>query len=342
MKDKKQYIASYFHKTKTILENETPNNEIVLQFFQRKDNAILGGMNEVLELLEAQTNTNNYKIKYLPEGTLIHNCEVVLELIGPYHEFGIWEGMIDGILARSTSIASNAYKCVQAANGKDVIFMGDRADHYLNQEVDGKAVALGGIKFVSTLAQKQTAKSIDDEAVFGSMPHALIQSFDGDVVKATEAYIKYFPNHKIISLVDYNNNVIEDATKIYQHFGNKVYGVRVDTGKAMCDHMFDDEEPQYGVTPEQIFRLRQALDDIGAKDYKIIVSSGFNAKKIALFEGLKVPVDFYGVGHSIFSLNNSFSADATMLNGKEQAKEGRFYRHNENLVLYQPKNKASQ
>ncbi|WP_416738331.1 nicotinate phosphoribosyltransferase [Mycoplasma sp. 005V] len=332
MQEKEKYIASYFQKTKDILATKLPQNKIVMQFFQRKDNAILCGINEVLDILKAQTDTSKYTIRYLPEGSHINNLDIVLELEGQYQEFGIWEGLIDGILTRNTSIATNAYHCVQAAKGKEVIFMGDRADHYINQEIDGYAARVGGITLVSTLAQKDP--QIKEEAVFGSMPHVLIQGFNGDVVAATKAYHELFPNNKLIALIDYHNDVITDALKVWNALGNKVWGVRIDTSKNMVDHMFDGEEPQYGVNPEQIFRLRKALDQAGAKNYKIVVSSGFNAEKIQMFEELNVPVDYYGVGQSIFKLNNSFSADATILNGKPQAKEGRSYRSNSNLITY--------
>ncbi|MEA4134250.1 nicotinate phosphoribosyltransferase [Mycoplasma sp. 2704] len=333
-KDKKAYIASYFEKTKQILETFKPKNKIVMQFFQRKDNSILCGINEVLALLEEQTDTSKYTIKYLPEGSKINNLDIVLQLEGHYQDFGIWEGMIDGILARNTSIATNAYHCVQAAKDKQVIFMGDRADHYINQEMDGYAVRVGGIKAVSTLAQKDQ-NEVNDENVFGSMPHVLIQGFAGDTVAATKAYHKLFPKNKLIALVDYHNNIISESLKVWNELGNLVWGVRIDTSKNMIDHMFDnDEEKQYGVNPEQIKRLREALDKAGATNYKIVVSSGFNAEKIELFESLNVPVDYYGVGQSIFKLNNSFSADATILNGNPEAKEGRGYRENPNLIVY--------
>ncbi|AMD81347.1 nicotinate phosphoribosyltransferase [Mycoplasmopsis canis PG 14] len=330
--NKEKYIASYFKKTQTILSNELPNNKIIMQFFQRQDNSLLAGMGEVLSLLEEVTDTSKYIIRYLPDGSKINNLDIVLELEGNYQDFGIWEGMIDGILARSTSIATNAYKCKVAAGDKKVIFMGDRADHYINQEVDGKAVAIGGISLVSTLVQMQ--KSENNDNVFGSMPHVLIQGFGGDVVAATKAYHKNFPNNKLIALVDYHNNVIRESLKIWEALGDKVWGVRIDTSKNMVDHMFDGEEPQYGVNPEQIFRLRRALDNAGAVNYKIVVSSGFDEKKIKLFQDLEVPVDYYGVGQSIFKLTNSFSADATILNGKPEAKEGRGYRNNLNLITY--------
>ncbi|SYV97781.1 nicotinic acid phosphoribosyltransferase, partial [Mycoplasmopsis edwardii] len=88
--EKERYIASYFKKTQTILQNELPDNVITLQFFQRKDNSILAGMSEVLRLLEEVTDTSKYQIRYLPDGTLINNLDIVLELEGHYQDFGIW------------------------------------------------------------------------------------------------------------------------------------------------------------------------------------------------------------------------------------------------------------
>ncbi|WP_036436099.1 nicotinate phosphoribosyltransferase [Mycoplasmopsis felifaucium] len=331
-----KYISSYFLKTTKILETFNPDNVITLQFFQRRDNSMLAGMQEVLEFLEKNTDTSKYQIRYLPDGSIIQNKEVVLELIGHYQDFGKYEGMIDGMLTRSSSIASNAYDCVKAANGKNVIFMGDRADHYLMQEIDGKAVALAGITSVSTEMQNV----LHSQNTFGSVPHILIQNFAGNTAKAMEAYGKLFPESKIISLVDYHNNVIEQALESYKVLGAQLYGVRIDTSKNMKDHMFDNEpdnEEFYGVNIEQVKRLRKALDEAGAKDVKIIVSSGFNAEKIKKFEQANAPVDSYGVGQAIFKMVASFSADATILNGNREAKEGRGYNPNPRLIEYHGK-----
>jgi nicotinate phosphoribosyltransferase len=38
--------------------------------------------------------------------------------------------MIDGILSRNSSIATNSYKIVEAANGKTLLNMLDRADSF--------------------------------------------------------------------------------------------------------------------------------------------------------------------------------------------------------------------
>ncbi|MDD7893705.1 nicotinate phosphoribosyltransferase [Metamycoplasma hyosynoviae] len=327
MKDK---IAVYFHKTKTISEKYKHNDIVTLQFFQRHNNVKLCGMNEVLKLLQDNTNLKKYKIRYLPEGSIIQNRDVVLELEGPYYEFGIWEGMIDGILARQTSIATNAYRIMQVANGKKVISMADRADHYINQSNDAYAIEVGGIKYHSTLASANG----NPEYAYGSMPHALIQMFNGNIVEACKAYLEMFPNDNLIALVDFHNDVISDSLKCLKAFGKILKGVRIDTSKSLVDKMFKEGEAEFGVTPLQVKKLRKELDANGGSHVKIIVSSGFDEKKIKLFEEEQTPVDSYGVGAALLRIKIHFSADATKLNGIKIAKEGRYYLNNIKLLDY--------
>ena len=332
--DNKKYVANYFFIAEKLISKYKPDSIITMQFFQRKENAILCGINEALDFLKKNTNTKKYKIKYLPEGSKIKSLEPVLELEGHYKEFGIFEGVIDGILARSTSIATNAWECIQAAKGKEIIYMGDRADHYINQEIDGHAVEVAGLKKHSTMAGSR----MNEDVIFGSIPHVLIQQFDGNLVEAMKAYKETFPNEKeLIALVDFSNDVIKDSLSVLKVFKEKLYGVRVDTSKNMIDHMFDNDENRSkynGVNPEQIKRLRKALDENNGKHVKIIVSSGFNPEKISLFETENTPVDVYGVGDFILKINIGFTCDAVKNNGKEIAKEGRKYSYNSKLLSF--------
>ncbi|MGZ9413417.1 nicotinate phosphoribosyltransferase [Mycoplasma sp. Z386] len=324
------YAANYFFKAKQIIEKFNPNSIVTLQFFQRHDNSILGGMNEALELLKNNTDTSKYSIKYLPEGSIINNKEVVLELEGEYKYFGIYEGIIDGVLARSTSIATNAKRCMEAAPTKEIVFMGDRSDHYSNQERDGIAVELAGITSHSTNAGARGK----EEVVFGSIPHALIQNFNGNLVEVMKYYYELFPDEPLIALVDFHNDVISDSLAVLKEFKEKLFGVRVDTSKAVKDKMFKNNENEFGVTPNQIKNLRKALDENGGKHVKIIVSSGFDPERIAMFEKENTPVDSYGVGEFMLTINNTFSADATKINGKLLAKEGRKYSENPRLIKF--------
>lgn len=325
-------ISLYFHKTKQIAKKYLPNNIVTLQFFQRHNDVMLCGINEAIKLLQDNTDISKYTIKYLPEGTIIKNREVCLELEGNYHEFGIWEGIIDGILARQSSIATNAYRIVKAANGKNVVSMADRADHYINQLNDAYAIEVGGIKNHSSYA----SSNFDPLRTYGSMPHGLIQMFDGNLVKACEAYHETFPEDELYALVDFHNDVIGDSLACLKRFKGDLKGVRIDTSKSMIDKMFenDSDSKQFGVTPVQVKNLRKALDENGGKHVKITVSSGFDAKKITYFESLNTPVDTYGVGEALLKINVHFSADATRLNGKLIAKAGRGYLENKRLIKY--------
>lgn len=326
-----KFVSEYFFRAKEIVEKFNPDNQVLLQFFQRHKKAVLAGMNEVLELLKTHLKGKNVRIKYLPEGSLIGEKEVVLELEGRYQDFGIYEGIIDGILARSTSIATNSRLCLEASNGKEVICMSDRSDHYSNQIRDGQAMYVGGITSFSSLAQAPNK----DCKIYGSMPHALIQNFKGDVIKVMELYLALFPDEPLILLADFHNDVIEDSLKVLKVFGDKLFGVRVDTSKNMKDNMFNETDQEFGVTPAQIKKLREALDNNNGKHVKIFVSSGFDLEKIKYFEEENTPVDAYGVGEALLKINNTFSADAVKIDGIALAKAGREYQENSRLKLFE-------
>ena len=325
----KQYTAKYFEKTESIIKKHKPTSCVLLQFFQRQPQGVLCGINEVLELLKQNTDVSKYQIRYLPEGTKITSKEVVLELEGNYAEFGIYEGVIDGILSRATSLASNAREVVEAAQGKKIVFMGERSDHYSNQARDGYAVSVGGIETQVTDAHV----SMHNGNAIGTMPHALIQMFNGDLNAALRAYKDTFPNEKLTALVDFNNDVLTDTLKALKEFREELQAIRIDTSEAMSDAMFLNDE-EFGVTPNMIKTVRQALDAKHGKHVKIIVSSGFNAKKIEQFENEKTPVDIYGVGASLLQIKHTFTADAVKIDGKELAKKGRSYNPNPNLINF--------
>jgi nicotinate phosphoribosyltransferase len=82
-----------------------------------------------------------------------------------------------------------------------------------------------------------------------------------------------------------------------------------------------------------VFNVRKALDDEGFTSVKIMVSGGFNAKRIAEFEKMQVPVDVYAVGSSLFNDNINFTADIVMVDGQACSKVGRQLNVSERLTL---------
>lgn len=340
------FSAVYFLKTKEIAENKLPNNYVTMQFFQ-KENAVLCGTDEAVALLHTfADNPETLEINSLKDGDKITPYETVLTISGSYQQFGYLEGIIDGILARRTSVATNVYNVVKAARTsgkqKPVIFMGDRDDHYTTQAGDGYAAFIGGSTAQATHAMNEWW----GKEGMGTMPHALIQMFRGDTVAAARAYHELYPEDELAALVDYNNDVITDSLKVAREFGDKLKSVRLDTSRTLVDkyflrnhHLLGTFDPR-GVNPELLFALRRALDDDGFPQVKIMVSGGFTEDRITDFEKADVPVDMYGVGSSLLRLNIGFTGDLVLLNGSPEAKEGRRYRPNPRLekVDYQNPN----
>jgi len=319
------FSANYFLKTNKIIKECAPNHIVTMQFFQRTNDAMLCGIDEAIALIHTfAKNPENLEILALNDGDLISANEPVLKITGKYEDFGYLESMIDGTLARRTSVATNVYRVVRELKGKVVFSMADRQDDYLTQIGDGYASYVAGIRKVSTDAQGLWwgGKGV------GTMPHALIEICGGDICKAADIYHKTYPNEKVTALIDYNNNVVHDSLMLAKHLGENLNAVRVDTSKALIDHYFDDKDTSnfdpHGVCKELIFALRKELDNAGYNFVKIIVSSAFDLKKIREWVKLDVPVDTYGVG-SAFCVNTTcgYTGDLVMLDGKAEAKVGR-------------------
>lgn len=319
------FAANYFLKSRKIVEKFEPNHIVTMQFFQRKDDVKLCGVDEAIALLHTYAvHPEELLIEALNDGDIIQYGEPVLKITGKYENFGFLESMIDGILARRTSVCTNVYEVMKALKGNDAFSMADRQDDYHTQIGDGYATYVAGIRKVSTDAQGLWWGGHG----VGTMPHALIQVCNGDICKAADLYRRTFPDEKVTALIDYNNNVVADSLMLAKYLGKDLRAVRVDTSKSLIDHYFDDKDTSgfdpHGVCKELIFALRKALDDNGFNYVKIIVSSSFTAEKISEWVKLGVPVDTYGVGTAL--VNNTtigFTGDLVMLDGKKQAKEGR-------------------
>ncbi|KAA0549058.1 nicotinate phosphoribosyltransferase [Bacillus sp. BGMRC 2118] len=331
------FSAVYFLKTREIVKRHKPDNIVTMQFFQ-KQHAVLCGTDEVIALVKTfADHPDELEIHSLKDGDKISPFETVLTIKGPYQNFGYLEGIIDGILARRTSVATSVYNVMNAGakNGiqKPIIFMGDRDDHYTQQAGDGYAAYIGGSKAQATHAMNEWW----GKQGMGTMPHALIQLFNGDVVEAAKAYQDTFPEDELMVLVDYNNDVITDALKVAKEFGEDLKAVRLDTSRTMIDQYFVRNpdilgtfDPR-GVNVPLVFALREALDNEGYHHVKIVVTGGFNEKRIIEFEEQQVPVDMYGVGSSLLKINIGFTGDNVELNGEPEAKAGRRLRPNPRL-----------
>lgn len=329
------YTDKYFARTVQVLNHAGRSPKTVKQFFAKK-HGMLCGMAECIMIL------HEYAPSYLvvhavPDGTEVEPWKPVLTIEGDSRDHSPLETILLGILARRSLVATNARSTVQAANNKPVIFMGARHDDWRVQEGDGYAAVQGGVQRVATDAQGLWSGLRG----VGTIPHELIADFGGDTAAATVAFAEWArtsgPDIPVISLVDYDNNVIETSLKVCAAMRERslpLYGVRVDTSENLVDRgvNYSGMEKPTGVTIPMVDQLRYALDMAGYPHVKIVVSGGFNPKKIAEFESKTRNVDMYGVGSSIIGHGGSdvgllnsfdFTADVVMLDGFPQSKVGR-------------------
>lgn len=212
----------------------------------------------------------------------------------------------------------------------------------------------------------------------GTVAHAAIACFLGDTVQAMLAFAAVRPPEQPrIALVDFSNDSVGTSLAVLQAMfeqyrahidaGNlaeaakyQLYGVRLDTSSNMRDVSvppLGDKTLDNGVNPRLCWKVRQAVDNewqnwdlpdewckrakAYCQDVKIVVSGGFNPKKIFRFEELGVPVDIYGVGSSLMSnddrlgTNTDFTADVVRVkvNGAwvNLSKKGRYPTDNPDL-----------
>jgi len=265
------------------------------------------------------------EVSALRDGDLLGAWEPVVELTAPYRLVAHLESVYLGVLARRTLVASNVRRVVDAAGGKPVLFFADRFDHWATQGGDGYAAFVGGAQGVATDAQAAWW----GERGLGTIPHALIATFGGDTVAAVAAFARQFPGVPLIALVDFDNDSVATSLACAKEFGERLWGVRLDTSGTMVDRSLWSEMGEFaptGVNRRLVEKVRQALDDGGFGHVRVIVSGGFTAERIAAFEATRVPVDSYAVGSSLLKGSADYTADVVLREGRPCAKVGRVHR----------------
>lgn len=186
----------------------------------------------------------------------------------------------------------------------------------------------------------------------GTVAHASIACFLGDTVETMMQFARVMPvEMPRIALVDFHNDCIGETLAVMKSMYTaywksyrtgeikkadqyKLFAVRLDTSGDIRDVSIPatgDKEEDCGVNPRLIIAVRKAIDSAyrqwelpeagreAAKAWceqiKIIVTGGFDLKKITRFEALGVPADIYGVGSALLEnskengTNNDFTAD---------------------------------
>jgi nicotinate phosphoribosyltransferase len=325
------YSDAYFNFTRDVLVDLGRHPQVTVQVFQ-KQHSVLGGIDEAIAVLKLCTDDwRGLGVQALHEAEEIEPWEPVLQIDGDYSLFAHLETVYLGVLSRRTRIMRNVRRVVDAANGKPILFFPARHDHWLVQTGDGWAAHVAGAIGVSTDAQASWWGGLG----VGTVPHGLIAAFGGDTVAAAKAFAERFEHEmNVVVLVDFENDSVRTSLEVADALGDKLWGVRLDTSERLVDRALWHEMGEFdptGVNPVLVERVRQALDRAGHEGVRIVVSGGFDARKIRTFEELGAPVDSYGVGSSLLRGQNDFTADVVRVNGRVCAKAGRGPKANSRL-----------
>jgi nicotinate phosphoribosyltransferase len=279
---------------------------VEVQFFTRRQGkTVVVGVDKALSMLRHCTGYFDERGQWVEtwadlQVTAVHDGAVteyhgdplkvqpVIRVRGRYRDFALLETPMLGILSRSSRIATNVYKVLRAARGKQVLFFPARFDLHEVQAADGYAYDIAVARFnqdfkghlrsfVSTDAQGDWWGG----AAGGTVAHAAIACFLGDTAAAMMAFSEHRPaDIPRIALVDFNNDSVLDSLRtmraMFARYAALVaagqrdeaekyvlYGVRLDTSGSLRDvnvPPLGDPALDLGVTPRLVFNVRQALD----------------------------------------------------------------------------------
>ncbi|NJP50671.1 nicotinate phosphoribosyltransferase [Streptomyces sp. SBST2-5] len=206
-----------------------------------------------------------------PEGEVYFPGSPVLRVEGSFAECVLLETVILSILNHDSAIAAAASRMSSAAGGRPLIEMGARRTHELAAVAAARAAYIGGFASTSDLA----AGFRYNIPTVGTSAHAftLLHDTERDAFRAQVDSL----GRGTTLLVD-TYDVAEAVRTAVEIAGPELGAVRIDSGDLLL----------------VAHRVRHQLDELGAKNTKIIVTSDLDEYAIASLAA--APVDGYGVG----------------------------------------------
>ncbi|WP_255411992.1 nicotinate phosphoribosyltransferase [Corynebacterium sp. J010B-136] len=214
------------------------------------------------------------------EGELFFPNSPLLTVRGSFGECVLLETVILSIMNSDSAVASAASRMVVAADGRPIIEMGSRRTHEQAAVTAARAAYLAGFESTSNLE----AAARYGIPASGTAAHSWTLAHVNDDGSANEkaAFKSQIEAHgvKTTLLVD-TFDITQGVNNAIEVAGVELGGVRIDSGNL-------------GAITR---RVRKQLDDLGAHNTKIVVSSDLDEFAIAGLRG--DPVDVYGVGTSV-------------------------------------------
>jgi nicotinate phosphoribosyltransferase len=312
----------YFERARAVLAAERLDPVVTMEIFARGE-GVLCGADEALAYLRQIFSESNGEatpvIESLHDGDRFSPKEVVMRINARYSAFGLYETAVLGILASGSGWATAARRIVDAADPIPVIGFGARHVHPSVADQMDYASVVGGCIGASTPAGARMAGL----SPTGTMPHALVLIF-GDTVRAAEAFDRHIdPDVPRIILVDTFKDEAEEALRVADALGDRLWGVRLDT-----------PSERGRVTPDLVKEVRARLDLAGHSTVRIVVSGGVDVDRISDFKEAGAPVDSFAVGSYISKASPiDFTGDLKEIDGRPVAKRGRIPGRTENPRL---------
>ncbi|MEV0784693.1 nicotinate phosphoribosyltransferase [Streptomyces sp. NPDC050423] len=206
-----------------------------------------------------------------PEGEVYFPGSPILRVEGSFAECVLLETVILSVLNHDSAIAAAASRMSSAAGGRGLIEMGARRTHELSAVASARAAYIGGFDTTSDLA----AGFRYNIPTVGTSAHAftLLHDSERDAFRAQVDSL----GRDTTLLVD-TYDVTAAVRTAVEVAGTGLGAVRIDSGDLLL----------------VAHRVRQQLDELGATDTKIVVTSDLDEYAIASLAA--APVDAYGVG----------------------------------------------
>lgn len=206
-----------------------------------------------------------------PEGEVYFPGSPVLRVEGSFAECVLLETVILSILNHDSAVAAAASRMAVAAAGRPLIEMGARRTHELSAVAAARAAYVGGFASTSDLA----AGFRYGIPTVGTSAHAFTLLHDTER-DAFTAQVESLGVGTTLLVDTYD--VAEAVRTAVAVAGPGLGAVRIDSGDLLM----------------MAHRVRQQLDELGARDTRIVVTSDLDEYAIASLAA--APVNAYGVG----------------------------------------------
>jgi nicotinate phosphoribosyltransferase len=352
---------SYFTRTRKIVER-FGDKIVTYAIFMRRP--VICAPRLMAEWLVAAAKergiTIGLSLRY-EEGVWVGAGEPLAYLTGSLRHLSEMETILLQKIGPASVAAHNAWQMCLAL--PHVAFLAMEARHCAGAEMQdmmayacsvGSAAAKreGALGFIGN-ANDATAHWFGAPRGLGTMPHSLI-GYAGSTLRAAEMFRETFPDEPMTVLVDYFGKEITDSLAVCARFPDLVatgrLSFRLDThggrflegldpassyavlerhAPAAIRGYRDDTELRHligtGVSAAAIWRMREALNEAGYRESRIVASSGFGAAKCRVMADANAPIDVVGTGSFIpDSWHETYAtADIVEYDGRPMVKIGR-------------------